>query len=966
MAALTSHGMAALRVTLSILRWSISRLLTFVGLVAFLVPILFLRTGVVPRRGQLPTFQPGRYWPALRQYVEHLLDLSWGPLYQAPRGGWIPPEPVISQAQIGEILARNVPLSLLLFTAAFLTGLAAGVLFGFFQSRFGPRVLRPITQIGNMVTLSIPDILLVISVQFGLLWLTPRIGFELLPMYGARDASFALKDLALPVLLLSVFPATYVGRIAGAAFDEVFGQDYMRTARAKGLPNRQILWKHAFRNALTQILTGVPAITGLIISNLIILEFLMNLSGIGRMMTLEFKSQHPSANLIASAAICFAALFVVIDGIADGLLKWIDPRIQDQERRPPPAVTDRSGLSRFSGASNRGIFTVLHELWHGVQALWQRLREVDLREAVSRLGYNLETNPPLLWGSLITLLLLVLAFIGPALAPHPPDKMTPILMQSGRFLQPPYPPMPEFPFGSDEYGRDIFSRLLHGVRYTLLIAALIVPLRAGLGLLFGMAAGWLGGVWEWGVRRLATFFGAIPALVIPVLLVKVIFVPPLAASMGNPNPPPPPNPFHVLVLNSLILVMIGWPRLAESFRLMTREFADRPFVEGARAAGASDLRILLRHILPHLLPRLTVIMVAEMAWVMLLLSQLALFEVFLGGSQNIESIGQVSQYSDWSHMLSNPTRYLFKNQRVLLIPATAYFIAIFGFHLLAEGIRRSGLQRGLSGVADIGFGPARSRRSAARLTALAAGGAAVALLFALSRGLLLSSPWETHATSLTVGASGQTAGTSAAGGAGRSAASPSGTGAGSATTGGAGAAAATPGGTGTASSRGAASGGSTGTPTAAGAAASSPPAGDLSADALAKVSGLPDLVSSSSEDGTVTLVYTVVDPFDEQDFVEVSARNAVSAMEKLFAVPGVKSVTISAQMNVRTAPGRKTLTVGTTITWTQRTLAKIDWPEIEELSRTDYRKVFMVSDRYRILPAIHLQLQDSAGFPRAK
>lgn len=932
---------APLRLVLAIALWSVRRLLTFLGLVTFLVPLLFLRTGVVPRHGELPDFRLDRYWPALKQYVVHLLNFSWGPLYQAPRGGWAAPEPVATQAQVGEMLARNLPLSLVLFGSAFLAGLLIGVLFGFLQSRFGPRPLRTLTQTGNMVTLSVPDILLVVSVQFGLLWLTPRIGFELLPMYGTRDASFALRDLALPVLLLSIFPATYVGRIAGAAFDEVYSQDYMRTARAKGLLQWQVLWKHAFRNALTQILTGVPAVTGLIISNLIILEYLMNLSGIGRMMTLEFASAYPSPNLIASAAICFAAVFTVIDGVSDGLLRWIDPRIEEMERRPSPAVASRTGVEAQREAPSRGILGSLQDLAATAAAAWHRLRETSLRQGVARLWRNLESNPPLLWGGLIALLLVVLSIIGPTLAPHPPDKMTPILMRPGQFLQPPYPPMPEFPLGSDEHGRDILSRLLHGVRYTVLIAAIIVPLRAGLGLLLGMAAGWWGGIWEWVVRRLATFFGAIPALVIPVLLVKVIFVPPLAPSMGNPNPPPPPHPIYVLLLNALILVMIGWPRLAEAFRLMTREFADRPFVLGARAAGASDMRILLRHIFPHLLPRLAMIMAAETAWVMLLLSQLALFDVFLGGSQNIESIGQVAQYPDWSHMLSKPLRYMFKNQQILLIPAAAYFLAIFGFHLLAEGIRRSGTGEGSASAlaAAAGDTPSRSRRFVARPAALAAGVAALSLLVALSKGSLSDSPWETKAVSLTSGTAQQSSPQTAPRAAVEKPSRPAPT-----TTG----ATATP------------------APTSPGKAEPEPKPAALSPDALGKLSGLPELVSSSAEEGAVTLVYTVVAPLDEQDFIEATARNAVGAMEKLFSVPGVNQVTISAQMNVRTTPNKKELKIASTITWSQKTVTRVDWQEMKAASQTDYRKVYLSSDHYSILPSVFRYLRNTGGLPRAR
>ena len=107
------------------------------------------------------------------------------------------------------------------------------------------------------------------------------------------------------------------------------------------------------------------------------------------------------------------------------------------------------------------------------------------------------------------------------------------------------------------------------------------------------------------MRRSAELFGAVPNVLIPLLIIPVLFVPPLPHAVPAP-------PMLVLLTNCLILGLIGWPRLAESIRLMTRELAERPFVEGARAVGSPVWRLLLRHIFPHLRPRLAVMIAAEM------------------------------------------------------------------------------------------------------------------------------------------------------------------------------------------------------------------------------------------------------------------------------------------------------------------------------------------------------------------
>ncbi len=205
----------------------------------------------------------------------------------------------------------------------------------------------------------------------------------------------------------------------------------------------------------------------------------------------------------------------------------------------------------------------------------------------------------------------------------------------------------------------------------------------------GLAAGWFRGWGERLLSRVATALAAIPALIVPAMLVPAVFMPHVPQSMATPDAPPPPEPFLVLMLNVLILVMIDWPRMAESIRLMTRELAEHPFVEGALAVGAKDQRVLFRHILPHLLPRLAVIAAAEMASGMMLLAQLGVFSVFLGGMVAIEGRPPVAQYPDWSHLLAHPIRYLWSTPWVILWPTLAFFVAMLGFNLMAEGLRRA-------------------------------------------------------------------------------------------------------------------------------------------------------------------------------------------------------------------------------------------------------------------------------------
>ncbi|MFZ5828379.1 MAG: ABC transporter permease subunit [Bacillota bacterium] len=690
-AAPTRPGSGMGRIVALLGRWILARLLYFVVIVAVTLPIIFLRAGVIPQRLKLPAFHWDRYWPAFKQYLTHLLQGSFGPLYQRPPGGGLPPEPVPSNAQIADLIARALPTSLSIFFLALLVGLVGGILFGMLVSRFSARWVRSVATGLNLGFLSFPDILLVVLVQWGIMYLAQIIGFEIVPPFGTWDGKLTGRLLVLPVLLLGLFPGAFIARISAAAFDEAFQADYIRTARSKGLPTRRLVWGHALRNALIPILSSLPTATGLMISNLIVLEWIMALTGVGRLLALEFRAAYPSPNVIASVAIILILLFVLIDGLVDGLLLWLDPKARDRQGQTASDRQPAQGAPRASLGDrlvNLGSFFV--EAGYLVAGL---LRGLVAPQNWVRPLRAYRSNLPLALGTLIILALVFVAIFAPQLALRGPYEMKPVVMEGKTWIMPPYPPSKEFPLGSDRLGRDTYSRLLFGARYTLLFALFIVPARILLALPLGLAAGWLRGGWERWIRRIATIFGGIPLLVISAVLVPVFFVEPVPATMGNPFAPPPPDPNHVMALHVGIMVLLGWPRLAETIRLMTREIAERSFIEGAQAVGASGGRVMFRHILPNLVPSLLMMGAAEAAWLMMFLTQLGVFGLYLGGTMALESVGQVPRYPDWAHMLARPTQNLHANQWQLFWPALCFFIAILGFHLLAEGIRQAGLPR---------------------------------------------------------------------------------------------------------------------------------------------------------------------------------------------------------------------------------------------------------------------------------
>jgi len=576
--------------------------------------------------------------------------------------------------------------------------IALGLLGGLLASRFARPGARRATGTINLLLLSLPDLLLIFFVQWGLIKLGQATGLNLLPPYGDWRGGLTLRAAVLPVLMLSLFPAAYLARIAAAAFDGVFRTDYIRTARAKGVPDRTVTWGHAFRNAIIPILAAMPAVTGIMISNLVIVEYAMNILGVGWWMAWQvvipakpsIVVQYPSPNIIASVTICLAAVFVVVDTVVDLILLRLDPRVRTARQETDAELA----AAVMEHGPRPSLGERLSDLW---QALAETITSIRLpgRETWHRIARSYRDNLPLTLGTIIVGGLVFVAIFAPLLTARGPEEgVAMITLKDGSFKVPPFPPgTPTLPLGTDINGRDVWSRVVYGARYTLLITCLIVPLRMLIGVPLGLAAGWLRGRWESFVTWSATALGAIPAVIVQVALILAIFSPPRPGSVVNPGGNEP-GPFLVLFINCLVLVIMGWPRLAETVRLMSRELAARPFVEGARAVGAGPARVMIRHILPHLGPTLAVAAAAEAAWVMMLLVHIGVFGAWLGGAGALERnrmIGQglISRIPDWSQMLAFPVKSLWFTPWVLLAPAVAFVIAILGFNLLAEGIRRA-------------------------------------------------------------------------------------------------------------------------------------------------------------------------------------------------------------------------------------------------------------------------------------
>ncbi len=255
-------------------------------------------------------------------------------------------------------------------------------------------------------------------------------------------------------------------------------------------------------------------------------------------------------------------------------------------------------------------------------------------------------------GTALGLLLVVSLLLAGLVAPWLPlDDPTQISL-SHRL----HPPSVENPLGTDHLGRDTFSRIVHGARMTLLAAAATLVLSMTIALAVGIVSGYNGGWIDTALMGVVDLLLAFPSLILALAV---------AGALG-------PGLFNVL----LAAGAVWWVGHARIIRGITLGARNMEYVTAARAVGASNLRIFLRHIGPNILGPIIVIASLDVGWIILGIAGLS----FLG-------LGAQPPTPEWGAMLNDARPFLQTAPRLLLLPGVAIFIAVLGFNLLGDGLR---------------------------------------------------------------------------------------------------------------------------------------------------------------------------------------------------------------------------------------------------------------------------------------
>ncbi len=260
-------------------------------------------------------------------------------------------------------------------------------------------------------------------------------------------------------------------------------------------------------------------------------------------------------------------------------------------------------------------------------------------------GYNVLASA----GVVMVLVFLICALFAPWIAPYDPAHID--LPQ--RLMGPSFSHW----FGTDELGRDILSRIIYGARLSMLVGSCVVAASLTLGLIFGSIAGYYGGLTD----RLLNVVVMNAFMSFPGILLAIAFV----AFLG-------PGIFNLI----FALSIGGWVGYARLVRAQVLAVREREFVEAARALGASDLRIIVRHILPNIIQPVIVQAAIGMAGAILAEATMS----FLG-------LGVPPPAASWGSMLNDARSHLFDSPHLVLFPAAAVMLAVLSFNFIGDGLR---------------------------------------------------------------------------------------------------------------------------------------------------------------------------------------------------------------------------------------------------------------------------------------
>ena len=568
--------------------------------------------------------------PLPEQFVRYVNDLAHGNFGNSLSTG----RPVATE--ITSRLPASAELTLLGLILSIVIAVPLGILAAVKQGSWIDHTCRVVATAGVSLPVFFTGLLLVYVFYFQLGWSPAPIGrldafatapptitgFYLIDSLLTGDFETfraALSQLILPALTLGIFSLAPIARMTRASMLAVLASDFVRTARASGLNNRTVIVTYAFRNAMLPVVTTLGMVFSFLLGANVLVEKVFAWPGIGSY-AVEALLQSDFAP-VQGFVLTMAVLYVGAESADRHSLR------RDRPAREAGSMTETISIVPQAAAAPKPKSA----------SIFRHARYVISENPVTGLAFGL------------FLLIAFCALLGPYIVPYDP-----LASDTAASLQ---PPSLKHLFGTDQLGRDIFSRVVVATRLDFIIALASVALVFVMGGLAGIAAGFFGGWTDRVVSRLADTIMAFPLFVLAMGIV---------AALGN------------TVTNIVIATaIINFPLYVRVARAEANVRRDAGFVQAARLSGNGDFRILLGQILPNIMPIMMVQMSLTMGYAILNAAGLS----FIG-------LGVKPPTPEWGIMVAEGAANIMSGEWwIAFFPGAALMIAVFCFNLLGDGLR---------------------------------------------------------------------------------------------------------------------------------------------------------------------------------------------------------------------------------------------------------------------------------------
>ena len=683
-------------------------------------------------------------------YINNLLHGEWG--YSQTIN-----QPV-SDAIVMKF-AATLELSLLAFAVAVLTALPLGIFSSVKHNRWEDHWIRLFALFGSAVPIFWFALILkyFLAFQWGdatqlplgyrydaILWdledpIEQRTGLLLVDALLAGSwihFKDALMHMLLPATTLAYASMATTIRLMRGSMLDVLEQDYVRTARAKGLPEHKVVVNHAARNAMIPTVTLLGLAFGGLLNGSVLTETVWQWPGLGLWAITAMRNLDTAA--ILGYTLFAGMLYVLANLVVDVAYVWLDPRVelsgdvglaewviagmaillvgvtwisvdfglglgklllyalllgalaglgwrlrrdradflaQLREYLWVPLLAGGTVLAVvgiFRGYATGMVLLFVLFLLVRLALNWRDfVAEIPPRRAeLRRMAHQLRRNPLALLGLFIALAILLVALMAPFLAPLEPGQRDADRMvehfEFNHDLQPPCywsctgerGEADGYILGSTSKGYDIWYGIIWGSRTSLDVALKVVISGTFIAVVLGVISGYYGGRVDEIMMRITDVFLAIPGLILALAIVAVT---------NNPS----------IEYLMYALIIVWWPGFTRIVRAQALTIRNLPYVEAARAAGASDFRIIFRHVLPNCLTPVVIAATMDMGSIVLVLAGLGFLG--FGGGPDLAEWGKLVGYGQ-EHLLAGDWWAFF-------FPGLAIARWAMAFYLLGDGLR---------------------------------------------------------------------------------------------------------------------------------------------------------------------------------------------------------------------------------------------------------------------------------------